>query len=58
MFCFYWKYRYNKKQKKVYRYSSSDVLFSTESTGEEKKKVFITSDGAPHFLRGPRFQPT
>ena len=38
-------------------YTSSDVLFSTESIGEEKKKVFIVRDEAPHFLRGPRFQP-
>ena len=42
-----------KSKKKVY--TSSDVLFSTESIGEEKKKVFIVRDEAPHFLRGPRF---
>ena len=36
---------------------SSDVLFSTENIVEEKKKIFIVRDEAPHFLRGPRFQP-
>ena len=45
----------SKKKKKVY--TSSDVLFSTESIGEENKKVFIIRDEAPHFIRGPRFQP-
>ena len=35
----------------------SDVLFCTESIGEEEKKVFIVRDKTPHFLRGPRFQP-
>ena len=44
-----------KSRKKVY--TSSDVLFSTESIGEEKKKVLIVRDEVPHFLRGPRFQP-
>ena len=36
---------------------SSDVLFSTESIGEEKKTVFIVRDKAHHFLRGSRLQP-
>ena len=44
------------KSKKMV-HTSSDVLFSTESIGEEKKKVFIVRDEAPHFLRGPRSQP-
>ena len=44
-----------KSNKKVY--TSLDVLFSIESIGEEKKKVFIVRDEAPHFFRGPRFQP-
>ena len=38
-------------------YTSSDVLFSTESIMKRKKKVFVVLDEAPHFLRGPRFQP-
>ena len=45
-----------KSKKKVY--TSSDVLFFTESIGEEKKKVFIVRDEAPHFLRGPMIQPS
>ena len=32
---FHWKYWYSEEQNKVY--TSSDVLFSTESNGEEKK---------------------
>ena len=44
-----------KSKKKVH--TSSDVLFSTERIGEEKKKVSIVRDEAPHFLRGLRFQP-
>ena len=44
-----------KNKKKIY--TSSYVLFSSESIGEEKKKVFIVHDEASHFLRGPRFQP-
>ena len=42
------------KNKKM-AYSSSDVLFSAESIGEEKKKVFIVCDEVPHFLRCPKF---
>ena len=34
-------------KKKIY--TSSDVLFSTESIVEEKRKVFIVCDEAPHF---------
>ena len=45
------------KKKKYTRPQFSDVLLSTESVGEEKKKVSIVRDEAPHFLRGPRFQP-
>ena len=44
-----------KSKKKVC--TSSGVLLSTVSIGEEKKKVFIVRDEAPYFLRGPRFQP-
>ena len=47
MSCFYQKYWYSEEQKKVY--TSSDVLFSSESVGEEKKNVFIVRDGAPIF---------
>ena len=54
MSCFHEKYRYREDQKEVY--TSSYVLFYTESIGEEKRKVFIVGDAAPHFLRGPRFQ--
>ena len=36
-----------KSKKKVH--TSSDVLFSTESIGEEKKKVFIVRNEAPIF---------
>ena len=47
-----------KSKKKVYTtYTSSDVLFSSDSISEEKKKVFIVCDEATHFHRGPRFQP-
>ena len=46
-----------KSKKKGIAYKSSDVLFSTESIGEEKKKVFIFGDEASCFLRGSRFQP-
>ena len=46
-----------KSKKMVGLYTSSDVLFSTKSIGEEKKKVSIVRNEAPHFLRGPRFQP-
>ena len=38
-------------------FTSSGVLFSTESIGEEEKKVFIVRDEFSYFLRGPRFQP-
>ena len=44
-----------KSKKKVY--TPSDVLFSSESIGEEKKKIFIVLNEAPHFLRGSKFQP-
>ena len=44
-----------KSKKKIY--TSSDVLFSTESVGEEEKKIFLVRDEAPLFLQGPRFQP-
>ena len=43
-----------KSKKKLY--PSSDDLFSIESIGGEKKKVFIVRNEVPHFLRGPRFQ--
>ena len=43
-----------KSKKKVY--TSSDVLFASESMGEKEKKVFVVRDEALHFLRGPRFQ--
>ena len=46
-----------KSKKKGIANTSSHVLFSTESVGEEKKKVFIVRDEALHFLQGPRFQP-
>ena len=42
------------KSKKQKVYTSSDVMFSTESI-DEKKKVVIVRDEAPHFLRDPRF---
>ena len=46
-----------KSKKKGIAYTSLDVLFSTKSISEEKKKVLIVRNEAPHFLRGPRFQP-
>ena len=42
-----------KSKKKVY--TSSDVLLSNESIGEEGKKGLIVRDEVSHFLRGPRF---
>ena len=44
-----------KNKKKLYTFL--DVLFCTESIIEEKRKVFIVRDEAPHFLRGAWFQP-
>ena len=49
--------RFNLVKSKEKVYTFSDVQFSTENIGEEKKKVFIVRDEVPHFLRGPRFQP-
>ena len=42
-----------KSKKKVC--TSSDVLFSTESIGEKKKKVLIVRDEHPIFCEGLRF---
>ena len=44
-----------KSKEKVY--TSSDVLFSTESIGEEKKMSSLFVIRCIIFLRGSRFQP-
>ena len=40
------------------RYTRPQMFcFPLKVSVKRKKKVFIVRDEAPHFLRGPRFQP-
>ena len=45
------------KKKDILVLSSQMFCFPLKVSVKRKKKVSIVCDEAPHFLRGPRFQP-